>query len=159
MDFTFKCKHCQQELEVDIAAAGSQVECPACNRKIDIPVPEPSQIHVAPHGAAAANDPNREEKHFVVPIHEGPAEALIKKAATTVEVAARDLDKKIRIKTIRRVDTLSVNKDNFDEVVTDFLQKVGKDYIISIAPLTYTYRDLATGTWITDYGVMIVFRG
>ncbi len=159
MDFTFKCNHCHQELEVDIAAAGTSVECPACNRKINIPVPEASQIHVAPHGANAANDPNREEKHFVVPIHEGPAEALIKKAAPTLEVAAKDPDKKIRVWTLRRVDTMSVNKDNFDEVASAFLQKVGQEYVISVAPLTYTYRDLATGTWITDYGIMVVFRG
>ncbi|MCC6235757.1 MAG: hypothetical protein IT580_24180 [Verrucomicrobiales bacterium] len=159
MDFTFKCNHCHQELEVDIAAAGTSVECPACNRKINIPVPEASQIHVAPHGANAANDPNREEKHFVVPIHEGPAEALIKKAAPTLEVAAKDPDKKIRVWTLRRVDTMSVNKDNFDEVASAFLQKVGQEYVISVSPLTYTYRDLATGTWITDYGIMVVFRG
>lgn len=159
MDFTFKCPHCQQELEVDIAAAGTTVDCPACNRKMNVPVPDVTQLHIAPHGAPAANDPNRQEKHFTVPLHEGPTETLIKKSAPTLEVAARDPDKKLRIKTIRRVDTLSVNKDNFDEVVSAFLQKVGKDYIISITPLTYTYKDLATEHYVTDYGVMIVFRG
>lgn len=124
-----------------------------------VPVPEVSQIHVAPHGAASAADPNREEKHFVVPLHEGPAEALIKKSAPTLEVASRDPDKKIRIKTFRRVDTLTVSKDNFDEVVSNFLQKVGHQYIISVSPLTYTYKDLATEHYVTDYGVMILFRG
>ncbi|MBL9134835.1 MAG: hypothetical protein JNK85_03160 [Verrucomicrobiales bacterium] len=159
MDFTFKCPNCQQELEVDIAAAGTVVDCPACNRKLNVPVPEVSQLHVAPHGAAGANDPNREEKHFVVPIHEGPSEALIKKAAPTLEVASREPDKKIRIKTFRRVDTMTVNKDHFDETVSEFLQRVGQEYIISVTPLTYTYKDLATEHYVTDYGVMIVFRG
>ena len=44
-------------------------------------------------------------------------------------------------------------------MVSAFLQQVGKDYIISITPLTYTYKDLATEHYVTDYGVMIVFRG
>lgn len=161
MDFTFKCPNCKQELEVDISAAGSQVDCPACNRRLTVPVPEPSQLHIAPHGGGSPGtpDPNREEKHFVVPQHEGPAEALIRKSAPTLEVAARDPDKKIRIKTFRRVDTMTVNKDHFDEVVSDFLQKVGQQYVISITPLTYTYKDLATEHYVTDYGVMVVFRG
>lgn len=159
MDFTFNCPHCRQELEVDISAAGTTVDCPACGKKLNVPVPEVSQLHVAPHGTAPANDPNRQEKHFVVPLHEGPAEALIKKAAPTLEVAAKEPDKKIRIKTFRRVDTMTVNKDHFDEVVSDFLQKVGQEYIISITPLVYTYKDLATEHYVTDYGVMIVFRG
>ncbi len=159
MDFTFNCPHCKQELEVDISAAGTVVECPACSRKMNVPVPEVTQIHVAPHGAGTGPDPNREEKHFVVPLHEGPAEALIHKPAASLDLAATEPEKKIRIKTFRRVDTMTVNKDNFDLVVSDFLQKVGHEYIISITPLTYTYKDLATEHFVTDYGVMIVFRG
>jgi hypothetical protein len=114
-------------------------------------------LRVAPHGSA--NDPNRTEKHFSVPLHEGPAEALIQKSSPTLEVASREPDKKIRIKTFRRVDTMTVNKDHFDEVVSEFLQKVGQDYLISVTPLTYTYKDLATEHYVTDYGVMVVFRG
>lgn len=160
MDFTFNCPHCRQELEVDISVAGTVVDCPACNKKINVPVPEPSQLHVAPHGASGGTpDPNREEKHFVVPLHDGPTEALITKSAPTLELAATEPDKKLRIKTFRRVDTMTVNKDNFDQVVSDFLQKVGQEYVISINPLTYTYKDLATEHYVTDYGVMIVFRG
>lgn len=160
MDFTFNCPNCKQELEVDIAAVGSAVDCPACNKKMKVPAPEVSQLRVAPHGAApSSHDFNREEKHFVVPVHDGPAEALITKSAPTLEVAAKDPDKKIRIKTFRRVDTMTVNKDHFDEVVSDFLQKVGQEYVISITPMTYTYKDLATEHYVTDYGVMVVFRG
>lgn len=158
MDFTFNCPNCKQELEVDIAAAGSSVECPACSRKMTVPTPEPSQLRIAPHGAHA-HDPNKEEKHFVVPLHEGPAEALITKSAPTLDVAAREPDKKLRLKTFRRVDTMTVNKDHFDEVVSEFLQRVGQEYIISITPMTYTYKDLATEHYVTDYGVMVVFRG
>jgi DNA-directed RNA polymerase subunit RPC12/RpoP len=159
MDFTFNCPNCKQELEVDITAAGSTVECPACNRKMKVPTPEPAQLKIAPHGQPAAFDPNREEKHFTVPMHEGPGEALITKSAPTLDVAAREPDKKLRIKTFRRVDTMTVGKDHFDEVVSEFLQKVGQEYIISITPMNYTYKDLATEHYVTDYGVMVVFRG
>src|SRR5262245_31362743 len=119
MDFTFKCPHCKQELEVDISAAGTTVECPACNRKMAVPVPELSALHMAPHTGSPAHDPNNEEQHFIVTLHEGPSEALITKAAPTLEVASREPDKKIRIKTFRRVDTMTVNKDHFDEVVSE----------------------------------------
>lgn len=159
MDFTFNCPHCKQELEVDIAAAGSSVDCPACNHKMTVPAPDVNKIRVAPHGQSSTQDPNREEKHFSVPLHDGPAEALITKAAPTLEFAAKELDKKIRIKTFRRVDTMTVNKDHFDETVSEFLQKVGQQYVISITPMTYTYKDLATEHYVTDYGVMVVFRG
>ncbi len=159
MDFTFKCPNCHQELEVDAAAAGSAVECPACNRKLTVPTPDVNQLRMAPHGGAHAHDVNREEKHFVVPIHEGPAEALIQRSAPTLEVAATEPDKKIRIKTFRRVDTMTVNKDHFDEVVSAFLQRVGQEYVVSITPIVYTYKDLATEHYVTDYGVMVVFRG
>lgn len=145
---------------MDVSAAGSSVDCPACNRKITVPTPDPAQLRMAPHGAGdTAHDPNRVEKHFVVPIHDGPTEALIHKPSPTLEVAAREPDKKIKVKTFRRVDTMTVNKDNFDAVVSEFLQKVGQDYIISISPLTYTYKDLATEHYVTDYGVMVVYRG
>lgn len=159
MDFTFNCPNCQQELEVDISAAGTQVECPACNRKMNVPVPEVSQLHVAPHGAGGAADPNRQEKHFVVPIHDGPAEVLIQKSAPTLDVAASEPEKKLRVKTFRRIDTMTVNKDHFDEVVSEFLQKVGQEYIISVTPITYTYKDLSSGAFVTDYGAMVLFRG
>ncbi len=159
MDFTFNCPNCKQELEVDITAVGSAVDCPACNRKMTVPSPDITRIRAAPHGQPATTDASREEKHFVVPLHEGPAEHLITKTTPTLEFAAKELDKKIRIQTFRRVDTMTVNKDHFDEVVSAFLQKVGQQYVISITPITYTYKDLATEHYVTDYGVMVVFRG
>lgn len=162
MDFTFKCPNCSQELEVDVSAVGSEVDCPACNRRMSVPTPEPSQIHAAPPAteAPAGSDPNRpHEKHFVVPQHEGPSVALIVKPPTGEVVAPTEKEKKIRIKTLRRIDTMTVNKDHFDEVVTELLQKIGQEFIISISPVTYTYRELATGHYVADYGVLIVFRG
>ncbi len=34
-----------------------------------------------------------------------------------------------------------------------------KSAIVSITPINYTYKDLATEHYVTDYGVMVVFRG
>jgi len=75
-----------------------------------------------------------------------------------LEAAAKG-DKKIRIKTIRHTDCIEVGHDRFDEMVTQFLQKVGEDNIISITPLTYTHLDIGTQKLLTDYAVMIVYRG
>jgi hypothetical protein len=39
------------------------------------------------------------------------------------------------------------------------LQKIGELNIISLTPIAYTHLDLATRAWVTDYGVLIVYRG
>lgn len=159
MDFTFQCPKCSQEFVGDHTMGGSTIDCPSCNARITVPQPSPEVL------AAASQPPppvstSEGEKHFSVPLHEGPTEILIQKPKSTLEVAREERDKKVRIKTIRRQECISVDKDHFDEVVTEFLQKVGKDYIISILPISYTYADLAgSKNLITDYGVMIVFRG
>jgi len=44
-------------------------------------------------------------------------------------------------------------------VVTNFLVKVGEPNIISITALTYTHLDIGTQKLMTDYGVMVVYRG
>ena len=37
--------------------------------------------------------------------------------------------------------------------------EIGEQNIIKIDTLAYTHMDLATRAWITDFGVLIVFRG
>src|SRR5690348_3567439 len=39
MDIIFNCAHCNQELEVDVAGAGSEITCPNCDETIVIPSP------------------------------------------------------------------------------------------------------------------------
>lgn len=157
MDFTFNCPKCGQEFVVDHTMAGTAVDCPACNASFTVPTPPPEALAAdQPPPAPAAS---KEEKHFVVPLREGPTEILIQKPKASLEVAKEERDKKIRIKTIRRQDCMSVDKDHFDEMVSEFLQKIGKDYIISILPISYTYTDLSSKAMLTDYGVMIVYRG
>jgi hypothetical protein len=98
------------------------------------------------------------EMHLKVPVREGPTASLIEKPKPPLEVAAKG-DKKIRVKTIRHTDCIEVGHDKFDDVVSNFLQKVGEDNVTSVTPLTYTHLDIGTQKLLTDYAVLIVYRG
>jgi hypothetical protein len=155
MDINFKCIHCNQDLTVDSSGAGVQIECPACGRPLEVPQPEVKIMNPISSSAGA-----RENKHFSVPQHTvKAAEVPIEKPKPTLEASAKETDKKLQVKTIRRSDCVEVGKDHFDEVVTRFLQKTGEANVKSITPITYTHQDLASRQWITDFGVMIVFLG
>ena len=39
MDVIFNCTHCDQELSVDAAGAGTVIDCPSCGGKLVIPQP------------------------------------------------------------------------------------------------------------------------
>jgi len=101
----------------------------------------------------------KEEHHFQVPMHEGPSELLIKKAHLPLEVAAKGGDKALRVKTIKRTECVEVGRDRFDEVVTEFLTKVGEANIVRILPIAYTHIDLGSRQLMTDFGVLIVYKG
>lgn len=156
MDMVFSCPSCKQQLEAETSMAGNEIACPSCGTTIVIPDANPANIHVNPIASSAAA---KQEYHFSVPVHDAPAEALIKKAAPPLEVAARaDSDKKLQIKCIRRTDCVEVGHDRFDEIVTGFLQKIGETNLVSITPLTYTHLDLGTRQLMTDFGVMVIFK-
>jgi DNA-directed RNA polymerase subunit RPC12/RpoP len=158
MDISFKCPNCEQELEVDASGAGSTITCPSCAAEISVPgtAAEPAQA-----GVAEKPQPPKVEKHFSVPVHEGhtPTEPLIKKTPRPLEIAAKEDDKTVRIKTFKRTDCVEVGKDRFDEHVSAFLAKVGQPNIISINPISYSYVELGSHAIVADYGVTIVFRG
>ena len=177
MDIIFNCPKCEQELEVDSTGAGSEIECPSCGDTIVIPQPG-SQGTRAGMGGDTGTVPTtttgttgqtinpiatsaaaKVEKHLKVPVHNKPAESLIAKPLPTLEVAAKETDKKIRTKTIRHSDCIEVGHDRFDEVVTQFLGKVGDANIISINPINYTHIDIGSQKLMTDFGVMIVYKG
>lgn len=166
MDIVFNCPNCGQELEVESTAAGSQIACPACQAAITIPepqtpVPSPtSPTKLEPHivNPMASSAAAHVEMHLKVPVHEGPAASLIEKAKPPLEVAAKG-HKKIRVKTIRHTDCIEVGHDKFDDVITNFLQKVGEDNVTSVTPLTYTHLDIGSQKLMTDYAVLIVYRG
>ncbi|MFN7139885.1 MAG: hypothetical protein ACK4UN_11160 [Limisphaerales bacterium] len=155
MDIIFNCTSCNQELAVDAEGAGSEIQCPTCDTTLIIPAATPQNVApVSPNGGTAA----RVEKHFAVPQRSAP-ESLIKKPKPTLEVAAKETDKKIRIKTIKHGDCVEVGKSKFDEIVTEFLQKIGQDNIIAMHPISYSHTDAAGKTMYNDFGIMIIFKG
>ncbi len=94
-----------------------------------------------------------------MPVRSAPSERLIGKPLPPLEVAAKDSDKKLRVKTIKHTDCVEVGRDRFDEVVSEFLIKIGETNVVSITTLTYSHLDIGSQKIITDFGVMIVFRG
>jgi len=166
MDIVFNCPNCQQELEVESTGAGTQIECPTCHEAITVPelqtpthIPgSPAKLEAHIINPIASSAAAKEELHLKVPVHDGPTASLIEKPKPPLEVAAKG-DKKIRVKTIRHTDCIEVGHDKFDEVVSNFLQRVGEDNVTSVTPLTYTYLDIGTQKLLTEYAVMVVYRG
>ena len=100
----------------------------------------------------------REEKHYSVPQREKAPEALIEKPLKPLEAAAKEgID--LKVKTIRHSDCIEVGRDRFDDIVCQFLAKIGESNIVSITPINYSHQELATRAWITDFGVIVVFKG
>jgi ribosomal protein S27E len=172
MDVIFNCPKCEQELAVDASGAGTEINCPSCGQSIVIPSPERSvaQPGVEPRPGAprmeshpvnpiASSAAAKVEMHLKVPVHKAPAAPLIEKPLAPLEVAAKETDKKIKVKTIKHTDCIEVGHDRFDEIVTNFLGKVGEPNIISITTLTYTHLDIGSQKLLTDFGVMIVYKG
>jgi len=172
MDVIFNCPKCEQELAVDSSGAGTEIRCPSCNELIVIPAPEPvtastggdggggaPRFEVHPVNPIASSAAARVEMHLKVPVHSTPAESLITKPLVPLEAAAKETDKKIRVRTIKHTDCIEVGHDKFDEVVSNFLGKIGESNVISITTLTYTHLDIGTQKLLTDFGVMVVYRG
>jgi DNA-directed RNA polymerase subunit RPC12/RpoP len=156
MDLIFKCIHCDQELAVNPAGAGTEIECPTCGQAITIPDAEPQNIRTLnPISSSAAA---KEVKHFAVPVRSTPTEMLIKKQSRRLDVPAQDGKTKIRIRTIKRTECLEVGHDKFDEHVSAFLGKFEVENIISVTPITYSHFDLNNRQNMTDYGVIIIFK-
>src|SRR5262245_30275862 len=164
MDVIFRCTNpsCRQELSVDETGAGSEIQCPSCGQVLVVPSQEESAPPASTppdinpiHASAAA----KEEHHFVVPQRERSAPAKIEKPLTPLEVTAKEGDKKVRIRCIRRTDCVEVGKDKFEEVVSNFLASVGETNIISVNTINYTHMDMGTRQILTEYGVLIVYKG
>lgn len=172
MDVIFNCPKCEQELAVDSSGAGSEIECPSCGEVIVIPEPQPIPSRPAAENApgvprveAHVNNPiassaaAKVEMHLKVPVRATPSEMLIEKPLQPLEVAAKESDRKMRVKTIKHTDCIEVGHDRFDEVLSNFLAKIGEANIINITTITYTHLDIGSQKLLTDFGVMVVYRG
>jgi len=172
MDVIFNCPKCEQELAVDSSGAGTEINCPSCDEPIVIPTPESvttrpglegappaPRVEAHPINPIASSAAAKVEMHLRVPVRTTPTESLIEKPPPPLDVAAKQTDKKVRVKTIKHTDCIEVGHDKFDEVVSNFLAKVGEPNVISITTLAYTHLDIGTQKLLTDFGVMVVYRG
>ena len=97
------------------------------------------------------------EMHLRVPVHKTPTESLIAKPLAPLEAAAKETDKKIRVKTIKHTDCIEVGHDKFDEVVSNFLVKIGESNMISITTADLHAPGHRHAEAAPDFGVMIVY--
>ena len=164
MEITFNCPHCDQELAVDQAGAGTQIDCPTCGESIIIPstgkVTTGNLPPVPPPGATPpVPAAPRRELHLKVPVRDKPAEALIGKTKPPLEVVQKGAGKRLRIQTIRHASCVESGHDHFDERVSALLQEIGESNIISVHVINYEHFDVGVQKVMTDYGLTIFFRG
>ena len=170
MDIVFNCPNCEQELAVDQSGAGSQIECPSCGETITIPAASgkltTGSLPVAPAAgpAAAPSSINtsaaaKVELHLKVPVHDKPAESLIGKAKPPLDVVQKGAGRRLRIRTIRRAACIENGHDLFDDKVSAFLQEVGESNIVSTHIIVYEQFDVGVQKIMTDYGILVIYRG
>jgi DNA-directed RNA polymerase subunit RPC12/RpoP len=173
MDLIFNCPKCGQELEVDASGAGEEIDCPSCGNLIRIPEPTSSgagnpqaDAQSTSGGWAqgqrastiASSAAAKISKHLKVPVRSTPSEKLIAKPLVPLEVAAKESDRQLRVKTIRHIDCVEVGHDRFDETVTNFLGKIGEANLVSVTTISYSHIDISSQKLIEDYGVLIMYR-
>jgi DNA-directed RNA polymerase subunit RPC12/RpoP len=168
MEIIFNCPNCGQELAVDDAGAGSEIPCPTCSETITIPGKAPSAAPVpvdeaqAPRlapSAMASSAAAKVEFHLKVPVRSTPSESLIKKAVVPLDAVARGADKQIRVRTMRHDKCIDAGHDKFDEMVSKVLADIGEQNIVSMHTISYEHFDVQSQKVMTDYGLVIVYRG
>jgi hypothetical protein len=165
MDITFSCPGCGISLEVESEAAGQQFDCPSCHKPIQVPSPAspglaggPPASQVAAAAAVPQPQASKIEKRISVPVTSNPVESLIQKPNKSLDAVSRDQKPGLRVKTIRHSDCKEVGKDKFDDTVSEFLNRIGDNAVVSITPISYSYVEMATQKLVTDFGVMVVYR-
>ena len=170
MEIIFNCPHCDQELSVESDGAGSEIPCPTCGEVITIPE-KSAKAAAAPAAGDEAHAPRlapsainssaaaKIEMHLKVPVRSTPGESLIKKAAVPLDAIAKGADKQIRIKTMRHDKCIESGHDKFDEMVSKVLAQIGEANIVSIHPIYFEHFDVQTQKIMTDYGLIIIYRG
>lgn len=170
MDTSFSCPKCNLHITADECVVGEEIDCPDCGHKIRVPPPKKTRpgssgtrspasvtrnVSAAAKAAAKATSQAMGHKGLVVPQHHGPQESLLKKA----EAGERaDGPPKIRVRCIKRSSCVEVGHDRFDEVVTEFLNKVGQANIIHLSAISYGVMD-PSGQMLPDYGIMVIYKG
>ena len=153
---------------MDAAGAGSEIPCPTCGENLTIPErsakadPASSDESHAPSlkpSSMASSAGAKVEFHLKVPVRATPGESLIKKAVVPLDAVARGADKQICVHTIRHDKCIDAGHDKFDEILTKFLVSVGEQNLIGIHCVNYEHFDVKTQKVMTDYGLVILYRG
>ena len=63
------------------------------------------------------------------------------------------------MRTIRHSNCVEAGHDKFDERVTEFLNEIGETNLIGSHAISYTHFNVGTQKILTDYGLMILYRG
>jgi DNA-directed RNA polymerase subunit RPC12/RpoP len=166
MDIVFDCPNCSQELAVDSAGAGSEIDCPSCGETITIPSGStkpptenvPSGPSLAP-STIASSAAAKVEMHLKVPVRDKPGDSLITKPRPPLEVIVKGSGKRIRTRTIRHASCIENGHDKFDEKVMECLNDIGESNLISIHTVGYQHFDVGTQKVMTDYGLVVIYRG
>lgn len=169
MEIIFNCPNCGQELSVDEAGSGSEIPCPTCSETITIPQKPAKAASAAPSegvhapslapSAMASSAGAKVEFHLKVPVRTTPTESLLKKTAVPLDAVARGADKQIRVRTMRHDKCIDAGHDKFDEMVSKVLADIGEQNIISTTTISYEHFDVQTQKVMTDYGLVIIYRG
>jgi len=169
MDIVFNCPNCDQELAVDQSGAGSEIDCPSCGETITIPAaPGGGKVTTGPLPAAgppsapSAINTSAAAKvalHLKVPVHDKPVESLIGKAKPPLDVVQKGAGRRLRIRTIRRAACIENGHDLFDDKVSTFLHDVGESNIVSTHIVVYEQFDVGVQKIMTDYGILVIYRG
>jgi len=97
--------------------------------------------------------------HLKVPVRDAPAEPLVKAAPTTLGASPKGAPKQIRVRTMRHDKCIDAGHDRFDEIVTKVLADIGEHNIIGVHCINYEHFDVQTQKVMTDYGLVIIYRG
>jgi len=151
---------------VDQTGAGTQIECPTCHETITIPSNKvttgplpgtpPAPVTASSIATSAAA---KVELHLKVPVRTTPAESLIGKPKPPLEVVQKGAGKRLLVRTIRHASCIEAGHDKFDEKVAAFLQDVGETNLVQVEVISYEQFSVELQKVMTDYGVLVVYRG
>src|SRR5476649_1883623 len=166
MDIVFNCPNCEQELAVDSAGAGTDIECPECHETITIPVASTRTSAPPPDAPAPTLAPSvmstsaaaKVEKHLKVPVGDKPTAILITKVNRPLGAKTTG-EKRIRIHTIKHASCIESGHDKFDDKVTEFLNEIGEANMVGVHTISYTHFDVGTQKILNDYGLVVLYRG
>jgi hypothetical protein len=54
---------------------------------------------------------------------------------------------------------IEAGHDKFDERVTEFLHEVGEPNLVGVHAVSYSHFDVGTQKLLTDYGLVVIYRG